>query len=873
MKNKIKNFKAEIFIILLYLFLSICATFPVIFRLNSAIYGTATDSLAWIWEFWWLKYSYLKGLPSDFISILSSPFGLNNPHLYPVWVVFNRYLTILMGEIAAYNIQVLGSFFLSGLAMYALVFYFTKNRLASFFSGLVLMFSPYHFARSWEHLCLSNMHWMLFYIISLFNLYQKRTYGSAFICGVCFALIGQFSSYYYVYFMGIFTILFFVFNVGYAVFRKQKVRLKEIFQFVKLSIAGLTVIALIMLPQIWRHLKMVIYSSSKAQTTGIIRSFGQLFSDAARPLNYFLPTVYHPLLGKITKVFVDTPLYGENSGGEQSLYLGVIPIFLAFAGYKSWKKRRISRRSNPATDFLICFWVFALFTFMVCSFSPYWGIKNVFFIPFPSFFLFKIFPMIRNYARMGGVVMIAVCVLAGFGLNNIIKKLSSKKMKFVVVTLLCCGVLFEFLNVSPITDTQSIPEVYNWLRLQPEDTVVAEYPIEADFRPILFYQRVHQKKLINGAIPETYAYEVMQKIIGLKDSSTAGILSFLGTDYVLVHKDKYLNYEGGRVLGQVPDIENNPGFKFVRDFGNTAVYKVMSKPVNPDAVTIDKDPVISSPDQKTDLLPALNMNFNFKEGDSFEYIIKYMGLIPALHLNIKLGEGQPMDGTRTMRIEANVYPSSFFSRFFDGKAQVQSLFDINNFYNYKYEESIQVKNKIKEKTAVFDRENGLMSTKDRQVKITPYTQDPISAVFFLSSQKLWLDKRISVDLNPGKTNYQLELVVDREDEIMINEQVYKCWRLKGGIVKGKDMNKKITDDQLELVVDRQNEIMINEQVYKCLRRKEGIVKGKDMNKKIADIILWFNKTDKQELVKIEAFTKAGLISLEKQDRLYRQRDQ
>ncbi|MBU0633739.1 MAG: hypothetical protein KKB82_09210, partial [Candidatus Omnitrophica bacterium] len=167
MKEKIKIFKKELFVVIGYILLSIYATFPVILKFNSAFYGTATDPLAWMWKFWWLKHSYAKGLDLSFCNILAYPFGVKMPVFYPIWGPIYRCLSILTGEVVAYNLQIMSGFFLSGIAMYMLVAYFTKNRPASFFAGVVLMLCPYHFARSWDHLGLSNMEWMIFYMLAL----------------------------------------------------------------------------------------------------------------------------------------------------------------------------------------------------------------------------------------------------------------------------------------------------------------------------------------------------------------------------------------------------------------------------------------------------------------------------------------------------------------------------------------------------------------------------------------------------------------------------------------------------------------------------------------------------------------------------------
>ncbi len=182
-EENVKEFKKHISIIFLYGILSLYATFPLIFRMRNFLYGYPKDSLVWVWNFWWFRYSSLNGVSPDSISIIGYPFITTTTTLYPIWNWFNKHLALIVGEVAAYNLQIISGFFLAAVAMYCLVYYFTKNKLASFFSGVIFSLCPYHFARSWAHLGLTQIHWMVFYILSLFVLIERRTYKSALMCG------------------------------------------------------------------------------------------------------------------------------------------------------------------------------------------------------------------------------------------------------------------------------------------------------------------------------------------------------------------------------------------------------------------------------------------------------------------------------------------------------------------------------------------------------------------------------------------------------------------------------------------------------------------------------------------------------------------
>ncbi|MBU1925010.1 MAG: DUF3108 domain-containing protein, partial [Candidatus Omnitrophica bacterium] len=682
----------------------------------------------------------------------------------------------------------------------------------------------YHFARSWDHLGLTHVEWMIFYMLSLFILNNERTYGNAIICGLCLGLISHLSNLYYLYFMLIFSAIFIIYKWIYRIIINKKVQTQYGFKAIKLAVIVIIIALVMILPQINSFTKnLVLGSEDKFKIKDISRPFGQLFADSARPLNYFLPTEYNPILGGLTRFLVGTPLYGENNGAEQSLYLGIIPLFFALIGYKKWQDKKHAGGLESKQDFLIRFWSVAFLVFMICSFSPYFRISSNFFIPFPSYFLYKIFPMFRNYARMGAVVMIAVCVLAGFGLKAILETFNSGRKQFVVMSLVCGAVLFEFLNIPPyrITSVNKIPEVYQWLREQPGETVIAEYPLEADTREVLFYQRIHEKSLINGASRGTYAYEVMQKILDIENDATAGILSFLGTKYVFVHKDRYLDCEGGRILGAIPDLSNHSGFELEKRFPEVDVYKIIAEPKDPETVRIP------GKDIKTKSLEINSENFRqgffaFKAGEEFIYLIKYMKIIPVAVLKVSVGEKEKFDEIYAVSLKAKLGINKFISRFLKIDANVVSLFDVEQLCSRQYKEISQAQgHRLNNKVVDFDQKNAVMGVKDKQVKIYPCTQDPLSAMFFLSSQKFAEGKKIVVNLNPGKSNYKLECEVSGKDLLKLSGNGMRCWKVKA----------------------------------EYFQLKNGI-------KKIADVTIWFEDTDKKTPVLIEAITKLGFLSLE-----------
>jgi hypothetical protein len=197
--------------------------------------------------------------------------------------------------------------------------------------------------------------------------------------------------------------------------------------------------------------------------------------------------------------------------------------------------------------------------------------------------------------------MLAIAVLAGFGLKFISERLKTQKSKTAVSFLVYGLVLFEFWNYPPlkVIDISQAPVAYNWIKAQPEDFAIASYPLDADSpNPIyMFYQTKHEKKIINGIIPGTYANQVAQEIKKLSEPKTAGRLKWMGVRYALVHRDGYLETELRDEKEELEKIPQNLGLKLVKSFpaqdcpqkdimcvqktGPIDVYEVIALPVEP----------------------------------------------------------------------------------------------------------------------------------------------------------------------------------------------------------------------------------------------------------------------------------------------------
>lgn len=87
----------------------------------------------------------------------------------------------------------------------------------------------------------------------------------------------------------------------------------------------------------------------------------------------------------------------------------------------------------------------------------------------------------------------------------------------------------------------------------------------------LFYQRIHKKRLLNGARHDTIADWINDSLFDLTKSGVPEGLSALGVRYVIIHKE-------ATGIETVRKVETMNGLEKVNDFPDVAVLKVAAKP-------------------------------------------------------------------------------------------------------------------------------------------------------------------------------------------------------------------------------------------------------------------------------------------------------
>lgn len=568
-------------ILAIFIIAACVMTFPLIIKMGTSIpgFGNTNEPYGIVWKMWWYRFARSTGLNYGNCDFIAYPSGVDFTNIAgatSIWEGLKQLLLIVANEVAAYNILILSGFFLSLLTAYLLVYRLTASRPASIFSAFIFAFSPYHFARSWQHLSLSQIQWIPLYILSLFILAKSAKKTGILISSAAFLLLVSFN-FYYAYFAMVATVVF----LAYFIFENKNMRLG---MRLAVKIFAVFIITVVLLSPAFIDVYKKGRDTPKATPDShnlVKRSFDDLFTQSAKPLSYLLPTSAHPVFGRFTERFIGSPLYGV-SYTEHALYLGWVPLALAFIAWKRWRRSKklsaISCQLSAEESFAVGFFVWLAIAAWMFSQPPYFSFPY-FKIYTPSFFMYKVLPMFRAYCRFGVMVMLAVSVLAGFGLKALLDRFKTARGKVMMTCLFTGLVLFEFLNFPPfkVIDLMEYSKVYDWLKAEKGDFVIAEYPLDAD-SPNEYYkfcQTVHKKKMINGTIPGTEANLKAKTMWALSDLSAVNKLKSMGVKYVLVHMGIYENLNDEQFARERDIIKTRkiPGLKYVGNFDKVDVYQ------------------------------------------------------------------------------------------------------------------------------------------------------------------------------------------------------------------------------------------------------------------------------------------------------------
>ncbi|MGE5813177.1 MAG: hypothetical protein ACM36C_01700 [Acidobacteriota bacterium] len=485
---------------LLFGALTVVMTWPQALVMSSHV-ASHFDSFFSIWRLAWIAHQIPSApldlynanifYPQRFTLALSDPIlqeGLLGAPL--IWLG--------VSPVFVYNLLVLATFVLCGVAAWALATKLTGSGLAGIIAGIVFAFAPYRYEH-YFHLEILWAFWIPVTFLALHRAVDVRTVRAGLLVGL--AVIGQaFGCLYYAVYLGIILTLVVPLLVQWRDAERWR------------TLAGLAAGAVAAL------LFALVYIQPLLSIRGDL--VPRLPEDAegysARAISYLATPEGNRVYGRYLATF---------GTGELRLFPGFAAVVLALGAFL--RPRRHA-------------WVYlAIFGFAVLGSMG----TNA-----PLFKLargaLELVTMLRVPARFFAIALCALAVLASMGTASLLATLGSRRARMVAIAAIAGIMLVEYATALDLQQVRTDPApVYRWLARQPRGPVV-EFPMPRLNRlpgpdpDRQYFSTFHWQPLMNGYsgyYPVSYM-KLLSYVAPFPRGGWMDIVLARGAKYIVLHE-------------------------------------------------------------------------------------------------------------------------------------------------------------------------------------------------------------------------------------------------------------------------------------------------------------------------------------------------
>jgi len=483
---KKRSFLTSTVVILSYLMITLFLLYTYPYDLTKQVPGDGGDGYQFFWDLWWVKYSLTTLHSNPYIT--NYVFYPNGQNLYfhsliPLGGIITIPFQDSLGLFFSYNFLLILSFAIGGFGAYLLANYFTKNQYASYLSGLIFAFSPYHLAHTLGHLNLISFEAVPFYVLFLFKLKDTPNYKNAVYAAISLLIATFLGDFYYAFMLVIFTAIFLVFEV----MLENKLILKREFikNFMLIPIIFFLASAVVVFPMLAGFLSG---QYNYAQT-----SIGAQMTYSADLAGFFIPGSGNYFFGNYVRSIEHD--FGVSFGGaENGVYIGyTVIVLLVYSILKIRKSIRL--------------WLLLTGIFIIFSLGPFINVMGTTLgVPLPGVLLCCL-PgglVFQAPGRFMVVSYLGFGVIVALGVANIMDRVKMFRkrwiFKILLVAFLSALILLEY-NMSPYPSSHDprVPLFYYQLREMKGDFSVLDLPVEFSPR-FMYYSAVSEKPILIGSL-------------------------------------------------------------------------------------------------------------------------------------------------------------------------------------------------------------------------------------------------------------------------------------------------------------------------------------------------------------------------------------
>ena len=519
LNNKSKNIIFYVTLAVVFFVLALWFTGIPIAEINHVL-PSGGDSLLvsyiWSWEMHQIPINPLELFNANIFAPFKNTLAFTEHMLGSLLLAWPLFL-IFKNIVLVFNLISLGSFAISGLGMYLLANYLTKNKAASLVAAFIYAFAPFKIEHL-EHINLSGM-WLPYFFLYLERFFESQTWKNVLLLTLFISLVFLNAMQYFL-FLPMIVLLFLIKNILCKTFKITKGNICKI-------LTSIIILAAIIIPLTIPYISLQKNFGFQRAVENIEGISPDLFDYFVSPfvLKYYSPLLQEWVVGPgifvmILLIISMFSIYKKSVNIKRSLIyflIGLIAVLFSFGYYIQLTRAEIGGMIGP--------WAFFY------NFIPgYSGIRAV--------------------GRFSIFFLLSASIIIAIGLAKIFQDKIKKNNYQIFYVLIILLILFiEFSLVKPkqyIPMPDRVNPVYSWVKNQKDANIYLEMPmgwnyLKENYDKLYDYNSIsHFKKIINGY--SGYApkeYEKLNNELMHFDMGDIRLIKDYGATDIIFHFDFY----------------------------------------------------------------------------------------------------------------------------------------------------------------------------------------------------------------------------------------------------------------------------------------------------------------------------------------------
>ncbi len=206
-------------------------------------------------------------------------------------------------------------------------------------------------------------------------------------------------------------------------------------------------------------------------------------------------------------------------------------------------------------------------------------------------------------------------------------------------------------------------------------------------------------------------------------------------------------------------------------------------------------------------------NTAFGVGELLTFDVNY-GFINAGTATLSVTNLIDWRGRPAYLLESRAQSNDFFSSFFRVDDRIESVMDAEGMFSWRFEKSLREGGYSSDREYEFNQRDFSVDYKDSTYLLEPFTQDILSAFYFVRTQDLEPGRSVFVDAFLDGRKATIEVLVHRRERITVKAGAFDCLVVEpvnatGGMFRNEGkLTIWLTDDRLKMPVLMKSRVLV-----------------------------------------------------------------